>query len=281
MDTADMPQGFSNQTYYSPGNSPNDMPIPNISPQIIPQGYERQIFNFQTPQDESSSTNQKVWPSNSLSNQPIPNMKAMQLSNAQTANYVSSGLLNIFGKPGVDRTLDVTTRQLLQISTDTASNEMNPFTRLQQMHSQQQQNQHGDQQQQQQQQQSQIQAQASHQLSPQNEQQLKPLRGKNTQHLHTKQQISKQHQLLEDRHRKNNINIVFPSLNGKSVKIAKPNSESDTRYDNTLNALRKAGLLDITMQTGELLKKNNSLQKDIDMLEEIVKVTKHLMTSEN
>ena len=54
----------------------------------------------------------------------------------------------------------------------------------------------------------------------------------------------------------------------------------ETRYDNTVSALKKAGLMDITLQTGELLKKSNSLQKDIDMLEEIVKVTKHLMNNE-
>ena len=45
-----------------------------------------------------------------------------------------------------------------------------------------------------------------------------------------------------------------------------------------MNALQKAGLLDITLQTAELIKKNATLQKDIDMLEEIVKVTKHLMS---
>ena len=52
----------------------------------------------------------------------------------------------------------------------------------------------------------------------------------------------------------------------------------DGRYKNTMNALQKAGLLDITLQTAELIKKNATLQKDIDMLEEIVKVTKHLMS---
>jgi len=52
---------------------------------------------------------------------------------------------------------------------------------------------------------------------------------------------------------------------------------ASSRYQNTMHALEKAGLLDITLQTAELINKSSVLQKDIDMLEEIVKVTKHLM----
>ncbi|XP_066931352.1 probable serine/threonine-protein kinase tsuA [Clytia hemisphaerica] len=99
----------------------------------------------------------------------------------------------------------------------------------------------------------------------------------------SKSRFIRQQQMAEDRHKKNNINSVFSAgikhkTNGKVSKVSA--SVRETRYDNTMSALKKAGLLDITLQTGELLKKNNSLQKDIDMLEEIVKVTKHLMNNE-
>lgn len=118
--------------------------------------------------------------------------------------------------------------------------------------------------------------------------------------LNRSKQTSKTKQISEERYKKSSINTVFSSLNQKSSSAAATpaptasNTSSDTkdksktsesklketRYDNTVSALKKAGLMDITLQTGELLKKSNSLQKDIDMLEEIVKVTKHLMNNE-
>ena len=50
-------------------------------------------------------------------------------------------------------------------------------------------------------------------------------------------------------------------------------SGKDSRYVNTMQALEKAGLLDITLKTAELLKQNKNMQRDIDTLEEIVKAS--------
>lgn len=73
--------------------------------------------------------------------------------------------------------------------------------------------------------------------------------------------------------------INTPNINETKRKSHRPR-EKEEKYNNTMTALEKAGILDITLQTAQLIKKNNTLQKDIDMLEEIVRVTKHLM-SEN
>lgn len=110
---------------------------------------------------------------------------------------------------------------------------------------------------------------------PPQQQQKQLQQQQNFSHRQTKQQL-----LQKDKNQKNNINTVFSNLSPKSFQKTSVNEPVDCRYEITLNALKQAGLLDITMQTGELLKKNTSLQKDIDMLEEIVKVTKHLMTNE-
>ncbi|XP_057315812.1 uncharacterized protein LOC130656886 isoform X2 [Hydractinia symbiolongicarpus] len=70
-----------------------------------------------------------------------------------------------------------------------------------------------------------------------------------------------------------------PNTNESKRKIHRP-MEKEKKYNNTMTALERAGILDITLQTAQLIKKNDTLQKDIDMLEEIVRVTKHLI-SEN
>lgn len=96
---------------------------------------------------------------------------------------------------------------------------------------------------------------------------------------------SKKNHKSEERYKKSNINTVFSSMEQHTSvttinnTIADQSRLKETRYENTVSALKKARLMDITLQTGELVKKSNSLQKDIDMLEEIVKVTKHLMSN--
>ena len=47
----------------------------------------------------------------------------------------------------------------------------------------------------------------------------------------------------------------------------------ELRYRKTMNALEKAGLLDLTLKISELIKQNEALQKDIDTLEHIVETT--------
>lgn len=50
-------------------------------------------------------------------------------------------------------------------------------------------------------------------------------------------------------------------------------TETENRYQNTMDVLQKSGLLDIALRTSELAKQNQSLQRDLDTLEHIVRAT--------
>lgn len=49
--------------------------------------------------------------------------------------------------------------------------------------------------------------------------------------------------------------------------------EQEVRYRKTMSALERAGLLDLTLKISELIKQNESLQKDLNTLEQIVETT--------
>ena len=51
------------------------------------------------------------------------------------------------------------------------------------------------------------------------------------------------------------------------------NVSKEVRYKKTMSALVQAGLLDLALKTSELVKQNQTLQKDLDTLEQIVETT--------
>ena len=67
--------------------------------------------------------------------------------------------------------------------------------------------------------------------------------------------------------------LIFNSFLQATHATKMEETETENRYQNTMDVLQKSGLLDIALRTSELAKQNQSLQRDLDTLEHIVRAT--------